>query len=57
MILLNTNNFLNRTIQFIDGALTGANTPSQSEPGSNDNEKALHIPQSSKTAFLPSDTI
>ena len=35
--------------------LTGTTTPSLSEPGSNGNEGALHIPQSSRTGILPSD--
>ena len=34
----------------IDRALSGANTPGQSGPGSNGNEGVLRIPQSSSTA-------
>ena len=32
----------------MDGTLTGITTPSQSGPGSNDNEVVVHIPQNSK---------
>ena len=32
----------------IDRILPGATTPGQSEPGSNSNERVLHIPQISK---------
>ena len=35
--------------------LTGRTTPGQGRPGSNGNERVLHIPQSSRTGVLPSD--
>ena len=37
--------------------LSGATTPGWSGPGSNGNEGALHIPQSSKTGASPSDCL
>ena len=43
------------SIWSIDKTLSGANTPSQSEPGSNGNERVLHIPQISKAGASPSD--
>ena len=36
---------------------TGTPVPSQSGPWSNDNDKVLHIPQSSKTGASPSDSL
>ena len=40
------------------GPLSGATTPGQSEPGSNDNEGILRIPQSSSiTGTSPSDCL
>ena len=39
----------NNSIWLIDGTLTGATTPGQSGPASNDNEGVLHILQSSRT--------
>ena len=35
----------NSSIWPIDKTLWGATTPGQGEPGSNDNERVLHIPQ------------
>ena len=37
------------------GPLTSTTTLDQIEPGSNGNERLLHIPQSSRTGTLPSD--
>ena len=66
---LNAKRFLFQTIQFcisnhfssiwpIDRTLLGANTLSQSGPGSNGNEGELHIPQSSNiTGTLPLDCL
>ena len=42
-------------MQLIDSTLSGASTPGQSGPGSNDNEGVLHIPQNSRTGASPSD--
>ena len=39
----------------IDGTLSSATTPGQSEPGGNGNEGVIHIPQISKAGVLPSD--
>ena len=42
----------------IDRALSGATTPSHSEPGSDGNEGAFHIPQSSSIiGASPSDCL
>ena len=41
----------------IDKALLDATTLGQSGPGSDGNERVLHIPQSSKTGALPSDCL
>ena len=41
----------------IDGILSDATTPGQSEPGSNGNERILHIPQSSKTEVSLSEDL
>ena len=42
----------------IDMTWSGSNTPGQSEPGSDGNEKVLHIPQSSSiTGTSPSDCL
>ena len=46
---------LNSSIWSKDGNLIGTTTPSQSGHGSNDNEGALHIPQSFRTEALASD--
>ena len=35
----------------IDGALASTTTPGQRKLGSNDNERVLHSPQSSRTGF------
>ena len=40
----------------IDGTLTSITTLFQSGPGSNDNEKVTHTPQSSRTGASPPDT-
>ena len=46
------------SIEPIDRALSGATTPGQSGPGSDDNEGVLHIPQSSSIAGTsPSDCL
>ena len=46
----------NSSIWPIDRALSGATTPGQSEPGSDDNEGVLRIPQSSNiTGPWPSE--
>ena len=37
--------------------LTGIITPGQSGPGSNSNERVLHIPQSSRIGALLSDSL
>ena len=39
----------------IDGTLPGATTLDQNLPGSKDNKRVLHIPQSSKTGASPSN--
>ena len=39
----------------INRTLSGSTTPSLSGPGSNGNERVLHIPQISKARTLPSD--
>ena len=64
---LNVKTVLFRTIQFsintqfssiwpMDRTLSGATTPGQSGPGSNDNERVLHILQSSSiTEVSPSN--
>ena len=39
------------------GILIGITTPGQSEPGSNGNERGLHIPPNSWTGASPSDAI
>ena len=66
---LNVKTVLFQTIQFsismqfssiwpIDRTLSGATTPGQSRPGSNDNEGVFHIPQSSSiTGASPSDCL
>ena len=46
---------LNNSILPIDGTLTDNIIPGQSEPGRNDNEGVLHIPESSRTGTSPSD--
>ena len=49
---------LNNSIWPIDRALSGATTPGQSGPGSNDTEWVLCIPQSSSiTGASPSDLL
>ena len=45
----------NSSIWPIDKTLSGATTQGQNGPGSNDNEKVLHIPQSSRTGASLSD--
>ena len=45
---------LNSSTWLIDKTPTGTTTPGQSGPGSNGNEEAFHIPQSSKTGASPS---
>ena len=47
------------TIQhlFIDGTLTDIATLSQSGPGSNGNERFIHIPPNSWTGFSLSDVV
>ena len=45
----------NSSIWPIDRTLSGASTPGKSGPGSNANEGALHISQSSKTGASPAD--
>ena len=40
-----------------DGSLTGTNTPGQCCSESNDNERVLHISQSSRTGASPSDAV
>ena len=47
--------WLNSSIWSIDGTLIDITTPGQSGPGSNDSERVLHIPQSSRTGTSPSD--
>ena len=49
--------FLNRPIWLIDGTLTGNTTPSQSRPGSNDNEGVLNTLQIFKTGNSRSDSV
>ena len=46
---------LSSSIWPIEGTLTGIITPGQSGPGSNSNERVLHIPQNSKTEASPSN--
>ena len=41
----------------IDETLTGTTTPSQSEPGSNVNEKIFHTPQISRTKLSLLDAV
>ena len=41
----------------LDTSLTGATTPSSSEPVSNDNKEVLHSPQISTTGASPSDSV
>ena len=41
----------------MDRTLSGATTPGQSGPGSNGNERVLHISQISKAQALPSDCL
>ena len=43
----------NSSIWPIDRILSGATTPDQSGPRSNDKEKLLHIPQRSKAGASP----
>ena len=43
------------SIWLIDGTLSGADTPVQSRPRNNGNEKVLHIHQGSNTGASPSD--
>ena len=45
MIRIFLSKWLNSSIWAIDEILTSATTPGQSWPGSNGNEKVLHIPQ------------
>ena len=47
----------NNSIRSIDWTLSGATTPGQSRPGSNGNERVLHIPQSFRIRALPSDAL
>ena len=47
----------NSSIWPIDRILSGATTPGQSGPASNDYESLLHIPQSSQTEASPSDCL
>ena len=47
----------NSCIGFIDGVPSGATTPRQNGPESNNNERVRHIPQSSKTGASPSDCL
>ena len=44
-------------IRFIDRTLSGATTPGQSGPGSNDNKRVFHIPQISKAGASPLDCL
>ena len=48
---------LTLTIYFNIGHLSGATTPSQSRPGSNDNEGILQLPKISKTGASQSDAV
>ena len=41
----------------MDRTLTGTTTLSQSEPGSNDNERVLYTPYISRTGALPLDIV
>ena len=52
---LHTVKWLNSFILPIDGTLAGAATPGQNEPGSNDNEGVLYIPQ--YYILKPSDAV
>ena len=47
--------WLNGSICSTHGTPKGTTTLSQSEPGSNENEEVLHIPQSSRTRASSSD--
>ena len=57
MVLLNTNNFLNRFFWLIDGILTNTSTSDQSGPGSNGNEGVLQTSLFFRTGGLQSDAI
>ena len=48
-------NVQNSSIWPMGKTLSGATTPGLSGPGSNGNERVLHIPQSSRTGASPSD--
>ena len=48
-------NWLNSYILPIDGTLIDSTTLGQGGRGSNGNERALHIPQSSRIGISPSD--
>ena len=54
---LQTVKLLNSSIWLIDGTLTGTTILGQSGPGTNDNKGVLHIPQSSITGTLLSDSL
>ena len=41
----------------LKGVLTSITSPAPSGPGSNGNERLLHIPQSPRTGASPSDSI
>ena len=62
VILFNINGFksskwLNSFIWPIDGTQTGATTPGQSRPGSNNNKGVLNILQSSRSGASPTDAV
>ena len=54
---MQTVKWLNSSIWPINGILTGATTPGQSEPKSNGNESVLHITQSFRTEASPLDCL
>ena len=47
----------NSSIRLIDKTLYGATIPGKSGPGSNSNERVLHISQNSRTVASPSDCL
>ena len=61
MILSDMNNYLfkrlNSSIWPVGRILAGATTQGQSGPGSKSNEGVLHIPQSFRTGYSPSDNV
>ena len=57
VILLELSKMSNSSIRSIERTISGSTTLNQGGPGSKCNECVLHIPQSSKTGALPSDSL